>query len=63
MIATWLATFAICPQPTGPMRVTRPPMTCSTGCARSKSSSEPPHMIVSVPLTAPSDPPDTGAST
>ena len=35
VITTWFAIFAICPQPTGPMRVTRLPITCSTGWARS----------------------------
>ena len=39
------------------------PIAARTGRARSTSPSVPPTMIVSVPFWAPSDPPDTGAST
>ena len=39
------------------------PMAARTGRARSTSAASPPTMIVSVPFAAPSEPPETGAST
>ena len=34
-----------------------------TGLARSNAAGSPPHMMVSVPFSAPACPPETGAST
>ena len=39
------------------------PIASSTGRTRSTSAASPPHMIVRVPFSAPSEPPETGAST
>ena len=60
---TWLTALVAWPDPTGPMWVMELPIAASTGRARSTSASEPPTMIVSVPFWAPSEPPETGAST
>jgi len=53
----------VCPIPFSPMWVMRFPRTCISGKHASYVSVEPPTMIESVPLAAPSEPPETGAST
>ena len=50
------------PAPTPPQRCRDVPIACSTGSARSTSSSLPPIMIASSPLRARATPPETGAS-
>ena len=57
----WLASLASWPDPIGPTWVGRP-STCRTGRARSKSARRPPAMMARVPASAPTVPPDTGAS-
>ena len=53
-----------CPEPSGPVRNRRSPTHSRTGCTRAiASSSSPPTMIESVPASARTMPPDTGAST
>ncbi len=58
----WLHAFATWPEPSGP-RWTGLPHAVSTADASATSRSSPPTMIDSVPASAPSTPPDTGAST
>ena len=60
---TWLTSLQVWPAPTGPTCVIVRPIASSTGRARSTSASAPPTMIDSVPFFAPSEPPETGAST
>src|SRR3989304_5777514 len=60
---TWLTALVACPAPTGPMCVIVRPIAARIGLARSTSASVPPTMIVRVPCSAPSEPPETGAST
>src|SRR3990172_1681548 len=60
---TWLTALVACPAPTGPMWVIVRPIAARIGLARSTSASVPPTMIVRVPCSAPSEPPETGAST
>src|SRR3990172_5780946 len=60
---TWLTALVACPAPTGPMCVIVRPIAARIGRARSTSASVPPTMIVRVPCSAPSEPPETGAST
>src|SRR5690348_14713800 len=60
---TWFTALATWPAPLGPRWVMRLPIASRIGRARATSSSRPPQKIVSVPFCAPSDPPDTGAST
>src|SRR4051812_11912003 len=57
----WLASLASSPEPAGPTWVARP-NTWNTGAARSKSAGSPPTMMASVPFSAPTVPPETGAS-
>ena len=57
----WLASLVNWPEPAGPTCTGRP-STDSTSRARSKSAASPPAMMASVPASAPSVPPDTGAS-
>ena len=61
-IEIWLTILASCPEPLGPTSVTARPKAIATGCARANGSASPPHITVSMPLTAPAWPPDTGAS-
>ena len=58
-----LSAFSACPAPTGPAWTTFPPTASKIGRHVSRSASAPPHMIVSVPASAPTTPPETGAST
>ena len=58
-----LQTFAAWPSPAPPQCTTRRPIASSSGRAASKSSSEPPTMKASVAFSAPTTPPETGAST
>ena len=60
---TWLTALTACPEPTGPTWVIVEPMTARIGRARSTSAGAPPAKIVRVAFWAPSEPPDTGAST
>lgn len=57
----WLAILVSWPVPCGPTCVARP-NAWNTGAARSKSTGLPPTMMTSVPFSAPTVPPDTGAS-
>ena len=57
----WLASLASWPAPVGPTCVARP-STSKAGRARSKSAGLPPAMIAKVPASAPTVPPETGAS-
>ena len=59
----WFATLQVWPEPTGPTSVMVLPIASNSGLARSKSASEAPTMMVSVPAFAPMSPPETGAST
>ena len=58
-----LHTLAACPRPAPPQCTTRRPIASSSGRAASKSSSVPPTMKASVAFSAPTTPPETGAST
>ena len=60
---TWLAALATWPVPVPPPWVTRLPRTSNTGPARWNAASVPPAMMVSAPASAPTVPPETGAST
>ena len=57
----WLASLASWPAPCGPTWVARP-SGAKTGAARAKSAASPPAMMASVPCSAPTVPPETGAS-
>ena len=57
-----LQTLAAWPSPAPPQCTTRRPIASSSGRAASKSSSDPPTMNASVAFSAPTTPPDTGAS-
>lgn len=61
-VSAWLISFAAAPAPGPPMWAAWPPMAPNTGAAAAKASAEPPAMMVSAPLAAPSGPPLTGAS-
>src|ERR1035437_7378046 len=63
LITTWLTALAAWPLPRGPRWVIVLPTASKTGLARATSGSAPPTNIVRVPRRAPSDPPETGAST
>ena len=58
----WLVALVAWPAPIGPNRLRVLPIAASTGRARSKSASSPPHMMARVPWRAPSTPPLTGQS-
>ena len=58
----WLVALVAWPAPCGPNQRTVRPIASSTGLARSKAASSPPHMMASVPFWAPSTPPLTGQS-
>ncbi len=60
---TWLHSFAIWPEPSGPIRVQRCEYAATIGRMRSTSAGSPPAMTASVPARVPATPPDTGAST
>ena len=62
-ITTWLTALTAWPLPAGPKWVIVLPIAARTGWARSTSAGSPPTKIVSVAFLAPSDPPETGAST
>ena len=57
-----LQTLAAWPSPAPPQCTMRRPIASSSGSASAKSSSEPPTMKASVAFSAPTTPPDTGAS-
>ncbi len=63
LMITWLTALAAWPLPSGPRWVIVLPIASRTGLARATSGSPPPTNIVSVPSRAPSEPPETGAST
>ena len=54
--------FAACPEPKSPACTTFLPISFKIGNAKLKLSSFPPTIKVKVPLSAPTTPPDTGAS-
>ncbi len=60
---TWLTALTAWPLPAGPKWLIVEPMAASTGRARSTSPASPPTKMVSVAFLAPSEPPETGAST
>ena len=59
----WLHALASDPEPIGPRCRTVVPIDTRAGHAATTASSLPPAMIASVPVPAPSGPPETGAST
>ena len=62
-MTTWLTALTAWPLPAGPKWVIVLPIAASTGRARSTSAGSPPTKIVRVACLAPSEPPETGAST
>jgi hypothetical protein len=61
-VTIWLAALATCPAPESPTCTMFLPMQAKAGRAVRKRRSLPPTMIDSVPATAPTSPPETGAS-
>src|SRR5262245_2715333 len=61
-ITSWLHALATWPAPAGPTCTIVEPIASNRGSARSNASSGPPTMIESVPASAPTWPPETGAS-
>ena len=59
---TWLMSLVAWPAPFGPIRVKRWARWATMGSARAKSASAPPAMMVSLPVSEPTTPPETGAS-
>src|SRR5690606_5074818 len=59
---TWFTAFATCPAPLGPTCVIVRARTSRSGLTRSSASASPPTITDSVPFSAPSLPPETGAS-
>ena len=58
----WLVSLVCWPAPAGPWCTIVLPIRSSSGRTRANASASPPTMIDSVPLRAPTSPPDTGAS-
>ena len=58
----WLTILVSWPAPAGPIRRHMRGIGAITGSALSKIACSPPHMIVSLPFSAPAWPPETGAS-
>ena len=58
----WLATLQVWPSPAPPIRVMFLPISSNSGWTRAKASCAPPTMMVSAAASAPTSPPETGAS-
>ena len=61
-MSVWLTILACCPAPAPPCRTHFEPIAFQQGSSRSTVVASPPIMIESVPLRAPTSPPETGAS-
>ncbi|CAM5313219.1 hypothetical protein SGLAM104S_03880 [Streptomyces glaucescens] len=59
---SWLAAFAVWPEPCGPHSTMVLPSASRIGLASSKSACSPPTMMDSTASMAPASPPETGAS-